>query len=126
MIRKMHGTISAGIARATCQGRSATQLRQIVSTAASGAVSVPATCPSGGAIADSQGYPTSNASAQPQVSQSAGDSDAAPQTSQADSPTLSSNLPRVGHTWDGAQWSIETKGVAAGHRRGQTLRRDGL
>jgi len=44
------------------------------------ALNAPDTCPSGGAIANSQAL-TSNASAQPQVSQSAGDGDATPRTS---------------------------------------------
>jgi hypothetical protein len=64
----------------------------------------------------------------PQVTESAGGSAAAPQISQADSPTpLGPPNPRhAGHTRDGTQSSIEPRGVAACHRGRANPRRGGL
>jgi hypothetical protein len=59
---------------------------------------VPATCPIGGATADSHGLSRLARQGDPQVSQSAGDGATAPQTSQADSAgsiPITRSMPRI-------------------------------
>ena len=69
---------------------------------------------------------TVSVSADPQVSQSAGDGATAPQTSQADSPTSEPNPDRAGHSWDATQPPIEPTSITAGHRSKTDLSRGGL
>src|SRR5262249_40426672 len=78
------------------------------------AANVPAACPMTGALAGSHGRSWSNRQdPRRSQSQSAGSTTAAPQTSQADSPTSQSNPGRTGHTRDAEHPSIKAAGVTA-------------
>ena len=68
---------------------------------------VPATCPIGGATADSHGLSRLARQEDPQVSQSAGDGTTAPQTSQADSAgSIPVTRSTAKHQVSGSRWSL--------------------
>lgn len=89
-------------------------------------MSVPATCPSGGAIADSQGHSRatrhhSRWSADPQVTAMH-----CHRLPKADSPSSEPNPHRVGHSWEATRPSFEPTSVTAGHRPETNVSRGGL